>query len=391
MKTAYLDCFSGVSGDMFLGALIDAGLPFEVLEGALAALPLEGYRLRIRREEKSHLFGTRFLVDVDRSRQVPRGLREIEEILSRADLNPAVRRKSLSVFEAIALEEGRIHDRPPDRVHFHEVGAVDSIIDVVGAAFGLDWLGVGSLFCSPLPLGSGFVETAHGRIPVPAPATVALLKGIPQYGTGLGEELVTPTGAALVRVLASSFGPMPPMRVQNVGYGVGSRDLPDRPNLLRIMIGDAGEEEGTETLVLLEANLDDTPPEWLGFLMERLLAAGALDVVFCPVQMKKNRPGVLVQVLANPHLRDELMDIVFRETTTTGIRFRYSQRRILDRVEMEVDSPWGQIRVKGIRRPDGTLFLSPEYEACRKIADEKDVPLKDVYSWVTALNGKATR
>jgi uncharacterized protein (TIGR00299 family) protein len=386
MKIAYLDCFSGISGDMFMGALLDAGLPFETLEAALHTLPLEGYRLEMQREERGHLFGTRFLVSVDKDKQVERGIRDIKKIINAGDLSNSVKNKSIEVFEAIAVEEGKIHNRPQEEIHFHEVGAADSIIDIVGTFFGIEFLGIGFITASSLPLGSGFTETEHGTIPLPAPATVALLKGIPVYDSGLRHELVTPTGAALIKRLAGSFGVLPPMIVENVGYGVGGRNLPDRPNLLRILIGRDQTEDHVETIVMLEANLDDTNPEWMGFIMDRLFEAGALDVVFYPGQMKKNRPGILVQVMAHPRQRDELMDILFRESTTLGVRFRYSQRKVLQRSIDEIDSPWGKILAKKVTRPDGTFFFQPEYEACKKIAEKNGLPIKEIYYWVISSN-----
>lgn len=385
-KTAYLDCFSGISGDMFIGALLDAGLPLEALKEALHTLPLEGYSLETRREDRGHLFGTRFLVTVDKDKQEGRGLEEIKKIIQAGNLSEGVKHKSIEIFEAIAREEGKIHNRPPEEIHFHEVGAADSIIDIVGTIFGIEFLGIAFITASSLPLGSGFIETAHGTIPLPAPATVALLKGIAVYDSGLKHELVTPTGAALVKGLASSFGPMPPMVVEDVGYGVGSRNLPDRPNLFRILVGRNQAEDQVETIVMLEANLDDTNPEWMGFLMDRLFEAGALDVVFCPVQMKKNRPGTLIQVMGKPEQREELMDILFRESTTLGIRFRYSQRKVLQRSVDEIDSPWGKILAKKVVQGDGSSFFLPEYEACRKIAEKNGLPLKEVYYWVISSN-----
>jgi hypothetical protein len=325
-------------------------------------------------------------VNVDKGKQVARGIRDIKKIIEAGNLSNGVKKESIEVFAAIAREEGKIHNRPPEEIHFHEVGAADSIIDIVGTFFGIEFLGIGFITASSLPLGSGFTETEHGRIPLPAPATVALLKSIPVYDSGLMHELVTPTGAALVRRLASSFGAMPPMTVENVGYGVGGRNLPDRPNLLRILIGRDQPQDHIETIVMVEANLDDTNPEWMGFIMDRLFEAGALDVVFCPVQMKKNRPGILVQVMGYPQQRDELMDILFRESTTLGVRFRYSQRKVLQRSIDEIDSPWGKILAKKVSRLDGSIFFLPEYEACKKIAEKNGLPIKEIYYWVISSN-----
>jgi len=382
MKIAYLDCFSGISGDMFIGALIDAGLPLEELRKVLQSLPLEGYSLEVTREERNLLFGTRFKVKVTRDPQPHRRFSDIRDLIRAGNLSPSVRDKSIAIFESIAVEEGKIHGCSAEEVHFHEVGAIDSIVDIVGSVLGMEYLGIGTACASSLPLGSGFVETAHGRIPLPAPATVALLRGIPVHDSGLKEELVTPTGAALVKGLVHSFGPLPPMVIEKVGYGVGSRNLADRPNLLRILIGQEHGGAHEETVVILESNLDDTNPEWLGFLMERLFEAGALDVVFSPGYMKKNRPAVLVHVMGKPHQKDQLMDLLFSESTTLGVRFHFTQRRILERSSVEMDSPWGRMKVKKVFRPDGSFHLLPEFEECRRIAKEKGLPMKDVYSWI---------
>jgi hypothetical protein len=302
-------------------------------------------------------------------------------------LTDSVKKKSMAIFESLARVEGHIHNLPPDQVHFHEVGAVDSIIDIVGAVYALEILGIERLVVSPLPLGSGFVKTAHGRIPVPAPATLALLKGVPVLNSGVQQEMVTPTGAPLATGLAASFGPMPPMVVQNVGYGVGSRELRDRPNLLRIIIGHEEHGKQTDTVVVLETNLDDMRPEGLGYLMERLLEAGALDVVFLPAQMKKNRPGVQVQVIGSPEQKDRLMEIMVQETTTLGIRFRYSRRMVLERNQETVESPWGGITVKRVIQEKSSRLV-PEYDVCREIALKNKIPLRDIYQWIESLNCK---
>jgi hypothetical protein len=389
MKIAYLDCFSGISGDMMIGALIDAGFPIDELKTALQSLPLEGFTLEATREERNHLFGTRFKVHVSRTSHPHRRFSDIKDLIRAGNLIPSVRDRSIEIFETIAVEEGKIHGCSAEEVHFHEVGAVDSIVDIVGSVLGMESLGIHAACASSLPLGSGFVETAHGRIPLPAPATVALLKGIPVHDSGLEEELVTPTGAALVKNLARSFGSLPAMVIEKVGYGVGSRNLADRPNLLRILIGQEQGAANEETVVILESNLDDTNPEWLGFLMERLFEAGALDVVFFPGYMKKNRPAVLVHVVAKPHQKDQLMGLLFSESTTLGVRFHYTQRRILERSSTELDSPWGRMKVKKVIRPDGASQLLPEFEECRRIAKERGLPLKDIYGWVTAQGRKA--
>ncbi|MCP4576380.1 MAG: nickel pincer cofactor biosynthesis protein LarC [Deltaproteobacteria bacterium] len=395
MKTAYLDCFSGLSGDMFLGSLLDAGLSFDQLKQCLQTLPFHGYDLELRRETRNQISGSRFVVRLDEAHNKKighkkhghknRGLKDIREVIDQGDLTDSVKKTSMEIFESLARVEGRIHNLPPDQVHFHEVGAVDSIIDIVGTVYALEALGIERLLVSPLPLGSGFVKTAHGRIPVPAPATLGLLKGVPVLNSGVQQEMVTPTGAALATGLADAFGPLPTMVVENVGYGVGSRELPDRPNLLRIIIGHEKHGNQTDTVVVLETNLDDMRPEFLGYLMERLFRAGALDVVFAPVQMKKNRPGVQVQVIGRPDQKNALMEIMVQETTTLGIRFRYSRRMVLERNQAEVESPWGKIAVKGVIQGESTRLV-PEYDVCREIALKNNIPLRDVYQWIDNLN-----
>ena len=386
MNTAYLDCFSGISGDMLLGALLDAGLPFNELEKVIQSLPLTGYTLKAQKEKRNSLVGTRFIVTVNEETHPHRRLEDIKAIIRKGDLSETTQEKAVQIFTAIADKEAKVHDCAPDEIHFHEVGAVDSIVDIIGGVFGIEFLRIQSLYASPLPLGSGFVDAAHGRIPIPAPATIALLKDVPVYDSGLSQEMVTPTGAALVQGLADSFGTMPPMVVKAVGYGVGSRELPDRPNLLRILIGKQQTDIHIETVVMLEANLDDMNPEWWGYMMEQLLNAGALDVIFYPIQMKKNRPGIHLEVMGRPQDKDMLMDIIFKESTTLGVRFHYGQRTILNRSMDQVDTPWGMMDVKRIFRSDGTSFISPEYEACRKIALTNNLSLKEIYAWVVGIN-----
>jgi pyridinium-3,5-bisthiocarboxylic acid mononucleotide nickel chelatase len=397
MKTAYLDCFSGLSGDMFLGSLLDAGLSFDQLKRCLKTLPFHGYELEVKREKRNQISGTRFMVHLEQDHHKEhahgktghenRGLKAIKKIIDQGDLTDWVKAKSYLIFEALARVEGHIHGLPMTQVHFHEVGAVDSIIDIVGTVYALETLGIERLLISPLPLGSGFVKTDHGRIPVPAPATLGLLKGVPVLDSGVQQEMVTPTGAALATGLATAFGSMPPMVVQNVGYGIGSRELPDRPNLLRILIGREERTKQTDTVVILETNLDDMRPESLGYLMERLFHAGALDVAFLSTQMKKNRPGVQVQVIGRPEQKDLLMEIMVQETTTLGIRFRYSERKFLERNPETVESPWGKISVKRVLRNEYPNLV-PEYDACREIALKHNIPLQKIYQWVEGLNLK---
>ena len=386
MKTAYLDCFSGISGDMFIGALLDAGLSFDELYGKLKTLPIDGYHLEVKKEVRNQISGTRFVVRLEKKESAHRNLEAIREIIDQGSLSKAVKKKSIEIFESLARVEGRAHNLPPEKVHFHEIGAVDSVVDIVGTVLGIELMGIREIFASALPLGGGFAETAHGRIPIPSPATVALLEGIPVFDSGLSHEMVTPTGAALVKGLAVSFGAMPPMVIRSTGYGAGKRNLPDRPNLLRVMIGDFTTKDRSDTVIILEANLDDIHPEWLGYLMERLFDAGALDVVFSPVQMKKNRPGVRLEVMGRPEQKDTLMNILFTESTSLGIRFRYSERKVLERSMTDIESPWGKMPVKKVLNTDGTSFFLPEYEECRKIAVKNRLPLRSVFYWVMGQN-----
>jgi len=387
MKTAYIDCFSGISGDMFLGALIDAGLPFEELKLALNTLPIDRYYIEAKKETRNGIAGTRFIVSQEHeAHHSHRGLKEIREIIEKGAISNKVKEKSLRIFKRIAVEEGKIHGCPEDEIHFHEIGAIDSIIDIVGTCFGIEFLGIDTISSSRLPMGSGFIESRHGRLPLPAPATIALLKGVPVYDSGLEVELVTPTGAALLSEFADSFGSMQPMTIDAVGYGAGSRILADRPNLLRIIIGKEEREKDAETVVVLDANIDDANPEWLGFMMDRLFEAGALDVAFSPLNMKKNRPGVHIQVIGRPHQWDALMDIMFSESTTLGIRYTFSQRRILKRTRVEIESPWGKIAVKKVTGPDGSAVFYPEYDICRTIAKDRNLPVREIYYWVLGIN-----
>jgi uncharacterized protein (TIGR00299 family) protein len=386
MKIAYLDCFSGVSGDMFVGSLLDAGLPFEELKRALSGLNLEGYTIAATKEGRNNIFGTRFHVSLTEKDQKARHLKDIKEIITSGDIPLAVVEKCISIFEKLATIEGKIHHISPDEIHFHEVGAVDSIIDIVGSVVGMHLLGIEKLFVSRMPVGKGIITSAHGKIPLPSPATIALLEGVPIYDSGQEVEMVTPTGAALITSLCSSFGPMPSMIIERVGYGVGSRTLAEKPNLLRILIGNEVDKQRSETVVVLESNLDDMSPELLGYLMDTLFDAGAKDVTFSHIQMKKNRPGIQLQVIGRPEDMDRLRNIIFKESTTLGIRFTYSQRTVLKREELMVESPWGKMRVKKVMNQDGNTALLPEYEECRRVAKANNCALRDVYAWAAALS-----
>ncbi len=435
MRIAYLECFSGISGDMFLGALIDAGVPPRLLEEAVAALDV-GARLEISRVVRSGISATKVDVWVDGEKDLSReeywakqdvaratspanpgqehshrhhehvhdhdhdhehsrtgapaphthmharGLSEIREIIGKAAISNSARKTAISIFEALGTAEAKIHATSIEKVHFHEVGAVDAMVDIVCAAVGAEALGVDEIICSPLNVGGGSVKCAHGTFPVPAPATVELLKDALVYSTGIQAELVTPTGAAIVKMLATRFAAFPEMKIEKSGYGAGSRDLPGTPNVVRLTLGEAkstlAAKTSSEIITVLEANLDDLNPQVFGYVMDRLLEDGALDVFGMPVQMKKNRPGTLLTVLCKPEDASKLTQLIFTETTTLGVRRRDERRESLARRWENVTTPWGEVRIK-IASMNGTVTnCAPEYEDCRRIAAEHHVPLKMV-------------
>jgi pyridinium-3,5-bisthiocarboxylic acid mononucleotide nickel chelatase len=443
MRIAYIECFSGISGDMFLGALVDAGVSPQLLEQTVAALNV-GAKLEISRVVRSGISATKVDVWVDGEKDMPReeywakqevahshghshgvpehshehsqtdgdahehghshapaseragapaphehahghahrGLSDIRKIIAAAAISDSAKKTAISIFEALGAAEAKIHNVPVEQIHFHEVGAVDAIVDIVCAAVGAEALGVDEVVCSRLNVGGGVVKCAHGTFPVPAPATLELLKDAPVYSSGLQAELVTPTGAAIVKTLAKRFSGFPEMKVEKSAYGAGSRDFPENPNVLRLVIGEetaglAG-KAASETITVLEANLDDLNPQVFGYVMERLLEEGALDAFGMPVQMKKNRPGTLLTVLCKPSDAGKLTQLLFTETTTLGVRRRDESRQILARRWENVGTPWGEVRIK-IASMNGTVTnYAPEYEDCRRIAAERHVPLKTV-------------
>ncbi len=431
MRIAYLDCFSGISGDMFLGALVDAGVPPILLQDTVVKLGL-GAKLEVSKAMRSGISATKVDVWVDGEKDMPReeywakhgtqhahshthahehendhlhehdhshdhhgsaghkhehqhshrGLKEIRGIIGRASISESAKATAIRTFEALGAAEAKIHNVPIESIHFHEVGAVDAIVDIVCAAVGAEALGVDEIVCSPLNVGGGTVKCAHGMFPVPAPATVELLKDAPIYSSGVQSELVTPTGAALVKTLAKRFGSFPEMRVEKSAYGAGSRDPEGRPNVLRLVIGEGiparSGQTTSETISVLEANLDDLNPQVFGYVMDQLLDQGALDVFGVPVQMKKNRPGTLLTVLCKPEDAEKLIQTLFSETTTLGVRRREESRQILARRWENVRTEWGEVRIK-IASMNGTVTnYAPEYEDCRRIAVEHHVPLKRV-------------
>ncbi len=442
MRIAYLDCFSGISGDMFLGALIDAGVSPKLLEDAVAALNI-GARLEISRVQRGGISATKVDVYVNGEKDLPRevyweqrehehthehphahsdegekpvwsrgsappqtgqspvttqpilpphshahgrSLTEIRGIIKKAAISSTAKATSIRIFEALGAAEAEIHETSVEQVHFHEVGAVDAMVDIVCAAVGAESLAVDEWICSPLNVGGGTVKCAHGTLPVPAPATLKLLSGAPVYSSGPQVELVTPTGAAIGKTLCSRFESFPAMKIEKAGYGAGTREFPNHPNLLRVTIGESMQAVGAnasssasnDSIMVLEANLDDLSPQVLAYAMERLLAEGALDVFSIPVQMKKNRPGALLTVLAKKEDANRLARLIFAETTTLGIRRREEQRQTLTRRWETVDTTWGPVRMK-IANMNGSISnYAPEYEDCRKLAEEKQVPLRTV-------------
>lgn len=439
----YLDCFSGASGDMLAGALLDAGVPFEELARVVDSLGLDGVRVGSARVDRSGIGAVSFRVTVDgapadasaagahggshapggehqhvhghshaggehehgpggehahahghshghdhahahahehggHAHQHHRGLREINAIVDRSSLSPAGKARAARLFRRLAEVEAGIHQVPVEEVHLHEVGAVDSIVDVVAAVAALEWLAPDRVAASALNVGSGTVECAHGVLPVPAPATAELLVGVPTYAQGPPAELVTPTGALLVTEYAEAYGPAPPMRVERIGYGAGSRNPAGRPNVLRALVGRGAETGASERVVVLECQIDDMNPQLYGTLMERLASAGALDVFYAPIQMKKNRPGTLVTVVAPPGRREALADVLFRESTTLGVRVTETERERLDREEVVVETPAGAVRIKVARRDGALRNAAPEFDDCARLAAERGLSTKDV-------------
>lgn len=382
MRTAYFDCIAGASGDMLLGALVDAGLPAPRLETELAKLHLKDFHLHIGRVSKNAFSAVK--VDVHVHDDAPeRHLADIRKVVEDSDLSDYVKERAIRIFTRICEAEAAIHDSTVDKVHLHEVGGVDAIVDVCGTLAGLEALGIEQVHVSPFPLGRGFVTGAHGQIPLPAPAALALMKGCPVAGTRIDAELVTPTGAAILSEVADSFGPIPALALDAIGYGAGSNDL-EIPNVLRLILGDAMGTSGllTETLIQLETNLDDESPELVGHLAGHLMETGALDVSVIPAQMKKGRPGVLLQVLAKPQHADALEHLLFHESSTLGVRRQEVQRDSLPRRSEALDTKFGKIRVKIATLPGGQSRVTPEYDDCREAASKSGTPLREIYDQV---------
>jgi uncharacterized protein (TIGR00299 family) protein len=375
MKTAYLDAFSGLSGDMMVGALIDAGADADALDHAMSGLGLRGYRIATRHKEVSGIAAVKFEVEVLEP-QPERHLGEILAMIAATNLSTRASRDAIAIFNALADAEAKVHRTTRDHVHFHEVGAVDSIIDIVGAAWALDQLDIGTLMVAALPMGSGFARSRHGVIPVPAPATAELLAGFPvRFGDG-PSEMVTPTGAAILKALARPAPPVTHYAIERIGYGAGTKDFADRPNVLRLIIGRETAHFATDDLVEISANIDDLNPQIYGHLSDRLFAAGARDVTLTPTIMKKGRPAVTLSVLAEAAARDRIAQVIFAETSTIGLRFHSVSRLKLGRQTIEVETRFGTIRVKVSGAEAAPATIAPEYDDCQRAALEHDAPLK---------------
>lgn len=381
MKTAYFDCFSGISGDMLIGALLDLGLDINFLKKELEKLNLKGYNIEFKKIVKNGISAIKFdVVENHKHHHEERSLKEINKIIGNSKLDNETKNTIKKIFLKIGAAEAKIHNKPVDKIHFHEIGAIDTIIDVTGAVIGFKKLGIGRIYCSKLNVGTGFVEFSHGKWPVPAPATAEILKDIPIYHNNIEAELVTPTGAAIITTLSSEFGEMPAMKVEKIGYGAGSRDL-KQPNVLRVFLGKM-ENGGNEAINIIETNIDNMNPEIYPYVVDKLMENGALDAYLTSIIMKKGRPAVKLTVLAEQKDTDKLCNIIFGETTTLGVRIFQAQRKKLEREIKTIKTKYGNIRVKISKLDNKIQNIMPEYEDCVKIAKAKKIPLKRVYGEV---------
>ncbi len=394
---AYFDCFSGISGDMTLGALIDLGVPLKYLENHLNSIPLKNFDVTVTPIHRNGISAMSVMVDMYDDRTA-RNFADIRSLIENSPLSERIKSTSLRIFKRLATSEAHIHSCSIEEVHFHEVGGVDAIVDIVGTVICLDYLGLKRIIASHIPLGKGFVACSHGKLPVPAPATLDILKGVPVYGSEIPHELVTPTGAAIIVTLAERFGTLPDMTISGIGYGAGQRELEVAPNLLRIITGaqsDIGTKSAAEIqkdrISILETCIDDMNPELFGYLMDRLFADGALDVYWIPVYMKKNRPGTMLQVLCKLDDKDHLIRRILSETTTLGVRHYESRRWLLWRDRYEVKTTYGDIPVKRVKDPHGNIRIVPEYDVCKKIAREQNIPLRIIYDTITRETGDNER
>jgi uncharacterized protein (TIGR00299 family) protein len=378
MRIAYFDCFSGASGDMILGSMIDAGLSPQRLREELKKVLMPGIRLNVRKVVKGGISATQVIVVGRKEERSHRNLNEMVKIVGRSHLDSEVKKKSVEVFQRIASVEAEIHRKRKEDIHFHEVGGLDSIVDIVGTIWGLRQLGIDDLYVSKVNVGTGFVKCEHGILPVPAPATLALMKGKPIYSSGVETELLTPTGAALLTSLGSHFGQMPPMKVEKIGYGAGRTELP-HPNVLRLMIGTPARISGQERVAVVETNIDDMNPQFYDYVMENLLAIEVMEVFLTPILMKKSRPGILLTVICPTEKVSSVIEFLLKETTTLGLRWHEEERSKADREIVPLQTRYGKIRFKLARWEGRIVNVSPEYEDCKQVALKKKIPLKEVF------------
>ena len=377
---AYFDCFSGISGDMCLGALIDLGVPFDWLTTSLKSIPLDDFKIDVRTIHRQGIGAKQVRVQFDVA-QPPRNYEHITNMIDQSPLPKRVKIKSQAIFERIAIAESEIHSVPLSEVHFHEVGGVDALVDIIGTVLCVEYLKLDKIVASKIPFGYGFVKGEHGTLPVPVPATLSILKDVPVYGTPNPFEMTTPTGAAIISELAEAFDYLPEMIVSRIGYGAGQREFEQRPNLLRVVTGKAT-KPATETVYIVETGIDDMSPEIFGYLMECLYEDGALDVYWIPIYMKKNRPGTLVQVLCKKHSREAIAKRLLSESTSLGVRYFEVQRQILARKPVKVLTDWGEVQAKRAIDPEGNVRIIPEYDDCRRVAKEKQLPIRKVFEAV---------
>ncbi len=389
MKTAYFDCFSGISGNMILGALLDSGLNFNELKKNIKGLRLTGYGLQLKKIRKNGISASYFEVNVraSRDRLQHRHLDNIVSLINRSKLSASVKTKSIDIFTRLAKAEAKIHGVPINKIHFHEVGAVDAIVDIVGTVCALEIMGLEEIYCSPLPVSRGYINCAHGILPVPAPATAELIKNIPTYNSDVEGELVTPTGAAIITTIAEKFGNFTEMAIRSIGYGAGKTDL-DQPNVLRVFIGETSDKKNAEDIYSIETNIDDMNPQIYEDVFEKLFEKGALDVYMTNIIMKKGRPGILLTALSKKTDIEALSDIILTHTTALGVRIARFQRRILDRSTGTINTKYGKIRVKTGIRDGKAVNIQPEYEDCRSAAKKHGIPLKNIMADVI---GKAKK
>lgn len=381
MKIAYGDLIGGLSGDMFVAALLDLGLPLSKLQTQLKKIPTLDFALKTRKKFVHAVRATQFQV-ICPKREAPRSWKQIRRLIARSGLGTIVKDTGQEIFSALARAEAKIHGVAADDVHFHEVGATDSIVDIMAVAVGVHELGIESLVFSPIPLGRAIVSSMHGPLPAPGPATLELLRKLPVVGVDLQSETVTPTGAAIVKILGKTFGVQPPMVLEKIGYGAGQKEFAGRPNLFRLLVGRANPVSHLEEMLVLETNIDDMNPQYYDHAMERLFAAGARDVFFAPIQMKKNRPATLLSVIGAPSDREKLAQIIFQETSTIGLRTYSVQRLVLQRETKTVKTRFGTVTVKVVELPDGSKRMTPEYDELKKLAAAKRLPLKRIYDEV---------